>query len=204
MFLRRRPTDEEIRAFVSAQAALPFSYREVGATRGEPPAGFTVDHYRVRLGAGRAAFERGVAALRTWQMFAIDGVALCWPSAPIAAGTTVGVLAGGYGVWSLNACRIVYLIDEPGWPTRFGFAYGTLPEHAVRGEERFLIEWSRGSDEVHYDLLAVSRPGPLLLQLARPLVRRTQRRFARGSLAAMQRAAALESGAAARAARPIR
>lgn len=191
MMLRwRRPSDEDIRAFIAAQAAQPFSYADVGATRGELPAGYTVARHRIRLGGGRAVFERALVALRQWRMFAVDGVALCWPDAPLRVGTTVAILAGVGGIWSLNACRIVYLIDECGPPVRCGFAYGTLPEHAVRGEERFAIEWSPASDDVSYDLLAFSQPRSALLRVARPFVRATQRRFARGSLAAMRRAVA--------------
>ena len=37
------------------------------------------------------------------------------------------------GLWWLNACRIVYVVDEAGPVTRFGFAYGTLPGHAGSG-----------------------------------------------------------------------
>ena len=51
------------------------------------------------------------------------------------------------GLWWLNACRIVYVVDEAGPVTKFGFAYGTLPGHAGTGEERFLVEWDRASDE---------------------------------------------------------
>jgi uncharacterized protein (UPF0548 family) len=189
MFWRRRPSDDEIRAFIADQAPRPFSYADVGATRGTPPAGYSCDHNRVALGSGRATFERAVAALRGWQMFAVGGVELCWPTAPIAVGTTVAILAGERGIWSLNACRIVYLLDEAGPVTRTGFAYGTLPEHGVRGEERFAIEWERATDQVSYDLLAMSQPSSLLIALARPLLRRVQQRFARQSLAAMRRAA---------------
>ena len=191
MFSRRRPSDAEIRAFIGAQAQLPFSYAEVGATRGEPPAGYTVDHNRVALGHGHAAFERAVSALRRWQMFAIANVELCWPDAPIAVGTTVAILASAAGLWSINACRIVYLVDEAGPGTRrYGFAYGTLPAHAVRGEERFVVEWVSATDEVTYDLLAFSRPASRLLTWGRPLLRRAQRDFARRSLASMRRATA--------------
>jgi len=122
-------------------------------------------------------------------MFAIEGVELCWPDTPQQPGSTVAILAGGGPLWSLNACRIVYAIDEAGPPVRRGFAYGTLPAHAVRGEERFVIEWSPDSDEVSYDLLAYSQPGTAWLRAAAPLLRMVQRRFARGSLAAMCRAA---------------
>jgi uncharacterized protein (UPF0548 family) len=190
MFRARRPRPDQIRAFIAAQSALPFSYAEVGATRGAAPPGYTCDHNRIRLGSGRGAFAAAVAALQRWQMFAIPGIELCWPSAPIAVGTTVAILAGVPGVWSLNACRIVSVIDEQGATARTGFAYGTLPAHAVCGEERFVIEWERESDEVYYDLLAISRPRSLLLAAARPLLRRVQRRFARASLAAMRRAVA--------------
>jgi uncharacterized protein (UPF0548 family) len=192
MFLRRRPRDEDIRAFIAAQADLSFSYAEVGATRTDPPSGYTVDHHRVSLGHGAATFARAVDALRGWRMFSIDGIELCWPTAPIAVGTTVAILAGDGGLWALNACRIVYVVDDADQSGRFGFAYGTLPEHAVCGEERFLIERSRESDEVFYDVLAFSRPSSLLLAFARPLLRRAQRRFARGSLAGMRRAVAVE------------
>ena len=36
---------------------------------------------------------------------------------------------------------------------KFGFAYGTLPDHAATGEERFLIEWNQDDDSVWYDIL---------------------------------------------------
>ena len=41
---------------------------------------------------------------------------------------------------------------------RFGFAYGTLREHAESGEERFTVEWSRDDDRVWYDILAFFAP----------------------------------------------
>jgi uncharacterized protein (UPF0548 family) len=92
------------------------------------------------------------------------------------------------GVWWLNACRIVYVIDETGPVQRFGFAYGTLPDHAETGEERFMIEWDRADDSVWYDILAFSRPRHWLARLGYPFSRLVQRRFARRSAEAMQRA----------------
>jgi uncharacterized protein (UPF0548 family) len=72
--------------------------------------------------------------------------------------------------------------------TKFGFAYGTLPEHAESGEERFLIEWDRGENSVWYDILAFSRPRHWLARLGYPLTRRLQARFRRDSAAAMLKA----------------
>jgi len=91
------------------------------------------------------------------------------------------------GVYWLNACRIVYTVDEDGSVRRYGFAYGTLPGHAECGEERFLIEWDRATDEVVYDILAFSRPRHPLARLGYPLVRMLQKKFARDSVAAMRR-----------------
>ena len=187
MLLLRQPIDDEIRRFIATQAREPFSYPDVGATRATPPTGSVVDHNRILLGHGPEAFSRAVDAVRRWQMFAIDGVQLCWPQAPIAPGTAVGILARVGPLWSLNACRIAYAIDDE---DRFGFAYGTLPDHPVRGEERFLVEYDRASGEVAYDLLAFSRPASVLFALSRPLLRRLQQRFAAASKAAMLRAVA--------------
>jgi uncharacterized protein (UPF0548 family) len=100
----------------------------------------------------------------------------------------VAVVARVLGVWWVNACRVVYAVDEAGPVCRFGFAYGTLPGHAESGEERFQVEWDRSDDAVYYDILAFSRPRHLLARLGYPLTRRTQRRFARDSAAAMLRA----------------
>ena len=92
------------------------------------------------------------------------------------------------GLWWLNSCRIVYVVDESGPISRFGFAYGTLPGHVESGEERFLIEWDRGENSVWYDILAFSRPNHILTRLGYLVVRRTQKRFGRDSAATMFRA----------------
>lgn len=189
MLTLRRPGREQIDAFLAAQAAGPFSYAPVGGTRaGAFPPGFNVDHNRIRLGAGEAAFVRAVAALRRWAMFDLEWVTICWPSAPIAAGQTVAVLVPLYGLWSLNACRIVYAFDTTDEVRRVGFAYGTLADHMESGEERFTVEWRRDDDSVWYDLFACSRPRHPLARAALPLSRALQRRFARDSLQAMRRA----------------
>jgi uncharacterized protein (UPF0548 family) len=89
------------------------------------------------------------------------------------------------GLWWLNSCRIVYVVDESGPISKFGFAYGTLPGHVESGEERFLIEWDRGKNGVWYDILAFSRPNHFLTRLGYPVVRRLQKRFGRDSAASM-------------------
>ncbi len=188
MYSLTQPTEKQIEQFIASQREKPFSYPEVGASQDSPPPGYTLDHNRVQLGSGVETFERAKAAIRRWQMFQLAWLQLYWPDTPIEVGATVAVVAHALGVWLLNACRIVYLINGEGPIKRFGFAYGTLPDHVERGEERFQVEWHHHDDTVWYDLLAFSRPNQLLAKLAQPYVRTAQKRFAVDSMEAMVRA----------------
>jgi uncharacterized protein (UPF0548 family) len=189
VFLLAKPSTEQIRNIVDAQRHAPFSYPFAGATRdGTSPAGYQRDHNRISLGMGEATFDRAVAALRRWEMFKLPWMQLCWPDAPVAVGTTVALVAASFGLWTLSACRIAYLIEETGPTQRYGFAYGTLPQHVARGEERFTIEWRRDDGAVYYDILAFSQPNQLLTRLGYPVMRFMQKRFARDSMRAMRRA----------------
>ena len=97
----------------------------------------------------------------------------------------MAVLARCLGVWWLNACRIVYVLDDTAPRQRVGFAYGTLPAHVECGEERFSVERDV-EDHVWYDVRAFSRPRHWLTRLGYPLARRLQRRFVSASQAAMR------------------
>jgi len=191
MFLHRKPSEEVVRQFISSQRDLPFSYAQVGATRSQPGdvhRGYTVDHNRIKLGQGQETYERAMSALRSWQQFNLGWVTVVPPGEPLEVGTAVAVLAKVFGCWSLNAARIVYVIDEgQAQRTRFGFAYGTLPDHVERGEERFTVEW-HADDSVWYDIYAFSRPKHPLARIGFPITRMLQKRFVRDSLAIMKAA----------------
>lgn len=184
MFRISAPTERDVDEFIAGQRSLPFTYSEVGATNTTPPAGYNVDHNGIRLGDGEATYQRAVEDLKDWRHFDLGWVTIVPPGVEVKPGSTVAVKARAFGTWSLNACRVVYVIDEP---RRWGFAYGTLPDHVERGEERFLIEWLE-DDSVWYDILAFSRPQHPLVKLSAPLARRLQKRFARESLARMKSA----------------
>jgi uncharacterized protein (UPF0548 family) len=188
MLSLRKPSGDALRRFLEAQAGLPYTYEAVGATARTPPAGYVVDRTRIKLGEGGAVFQSAISALRRWEQFALGWVE-AWPSdTPIQEGNAVAVMGRAIGVWWLNACRVVYVVDETGPISKFGFAYGTLPGHVESGEERFLVEWDRGDDGVWYDILAFSRPNQFSARLGYPVVRRLQKRFGRASAAAMLRA----------------
>jgi uncharacterized protein (UPF0548 family) len=182
MLLLRKPSPAAIDAFLETQARLGFSYQAIGATAAEPPRGYDVDHTHTKLGVGRGAFIEARAALQNWEHFRLGWVEPCWPDLPIEPGKVVGILARICGLWLLNACRIVYIFEDD---DRFGFAYGTLPDHAESGEERFSVERHREDDSVWYDIIAFSRPNQLLSRVGYPIVRRLQKRFACDSAAAM-------------------
>jgi uncharacterized protein (UPF0548 family) len=185
LFRLTAPSQDAILRFIWQQRDSAFSYPEMGASAIAVPAGYNVDHNRVPLGSGEVTWQRAKQAIRTWQMFNLPWVHLYWPNAPIQVGTSVAVSINHFGFYSLNACRIVYVVDEDGPIKRFGFAYGTLAEHAESGEERFTVEWNREDDSVWYDILAFSRPRQMLARLGYPLSRLLQKRFAGGSKASM-------------------
>jgi uncharacterized protein (UPF0548 family) len=190
MFLIHKPTAAEVENFISSQQDLPFSYSQTGATANQPPTGFTVDHNQIQLGKGTQRFQRAVSALQRWEQFDLGWVTVKPSGKPLQVGTTVAVQAHTFGFWSLSAARVIYLIDERQTQSaRFGFAYGTLPDHVEQGEERFMIE-RREDDSVWYSIYAFSRPRHPLVRLGFPLARMLQKRFVRESLAKMHGVAA--------------
>ena len=184
MFMLREPNEEDVARFIASQRDLPFTYAEVGATNTTPPAGYNVDHNRIQLGNGEATFHGAIEALQKWRHFELGWVVIVPPGVRVEVGATVAVKARAFGTWSLSAARVVYMVEEN---RRFGFAYGTLPDHVEKGEERFLVEWLE-DDSVWYDILAFSRPRHPLVRLSAPLARRLQRQFARDSLIQMRSA----------------
>ena len=183
-----KPSHEVLRRFLAEQSGRDFSYDDVGATATSPPAGFVTDQTRIRLGTGESVFHDAKSTLKEWKHFRLGWVD-AWPlETPIKSGEIVAVMGYSFGFWWLNSCRIIYVVDESGPISRFGFAYGTLPKHIEKGEERFLIEWDRSDNSVWYDILAFSQPNYFITRLGYPLVRRMQKRFGRDSAAAVFRA----------------
>jgi uncharacterized protein (UPF0548 family) len=196
MMSLRKPSVETIDRFLTKQEGSGFSYSAVGSTATSPPAGYDVDQLRIELGKGATVFDAARAALQRWEQFHLGWIELWPPSTPLEPGRSVAILGKAMGFWWLNACRIVYIVNEAGPFTKFGFAYGTLPEHLERGEERFHVEWDRETDRVSYEIFAFSRPNKFMSRIGYPLVRRGQRRFGRDSAASMLRAVHSKSPAA--------
>jgi len=184
MFFAQRPSREAIDRFVRDSQELPISYGPIGIVNGETPCR-DLDEATVTIGRGRTDFERAKSALAAWKQFDIGWVEVVPRHAPVEVGTVVAVLIRHLGFWSLNGCRVLYTVGGDG---RFGFAYGTLTNHAESGEELFEVRLDPGNDDVTYRIRATSRPQAVLARIGQPIVRRLQARFRRDSASAMKRA----------------
>lgn len=181
MFFTQRPSTAAIDRFLCASQHARLSYAPVGIL---DDARSNLDEATVTIGSGYTDFERAKAALIAWRQFNIGWVETFPHHAPIAVGTVVAVLLRHFGFWSLNGCRVVYNVGSHR-DDRFGFAYGTLTNHAESGEELFEVFINRDSEEVKYRIRATSRPQAALARLGQPIVRALQARFRRDSGAAM-------------------
>ena len=142
------------------------------------PSGFVHDRSRSQIGTGRIAFEAAVRAFEEWKQFDLGWVTVANPGTRINVGEIVAVEVRSLGLWSLNLSQIVDVTRER---EAFGFIYKTTPHHAEEGEERFLLTFNSETEQVHYELEAVSKPQHWLAQLGYPMTRAFQRKFARDS-----------------------
>src|SRR5689334_18507932 len=111
-WLWSRPSAQRVATFLDHQRAMLPSYPEVGLSRDGAPAGYHLDHNRVLLGKGESDFAAACDALRVWRMFPKPWTDITPAAAPIQEGQVVAMLAHALGFWWLNACRIVYVLDE--------------------------------------------------------------------------------------------
>lgn len=186
--MRNRPSSTTIRQFVNRNGGVDFSYPEIGLSRSnDPVSGYDSDLNRVQLGQGEAVFQIACEAIRGWKMFPRGWASVSPGEPPVRQGEVVAMVINLFGLYWVNGCRIVYTFEEKGETKKYGFAYGTLPSHIEKGEERFSVEMLPDGS-VWYDLRAFSRPRLWLVKLGYPVARMLQRRFVRESLQAMQRA----------------
>ena len=187
MFLLQRPSQQSIDRFVHASLELPLSYAPLGIAKEDTPGG-ELDEIVATIGYGEVDFQRARAALMEWKQFEMGWVETHPRLAPVAVGTVVAVLIRHLGFWSLNGARVIYTVGDSDPSRHFGFAYGTLPNHAEAGEEVFEVLRDPRTDDVPYRIRAKSWPNTTLAQIGQPIVRVLQARFRRHSCAAMERA----------------
>lgn len=188
MFLLRRPTADDIHHYIRDQRSESFSYEDVGLSRDdEHPRGFDVARHSVELGTGMQAFDAACEAIRNWKMFPREMATLYWPSIEPVGGSEVVVGFRIGPLWSLNPCRVIYTVDsDSDSVAKYGFAYGTLPGHVEKGEERFQVVWNKVTGIVSYEIFVFSAAQHVLAKVGYPFVLLQQSRFRRLSGLAMQ------------------
>ncbi len=175
MFSVRKPSPSALDAVARDQREKRLSYLEVGATRVGLPPGYRHSRHAVELGRGESVFVRATEGLRRWQAHLRAGIHVHPGDAPVK-NLTVVLAVPLAPVYVTVACRIVHVTEER---RRFGFAYGTLPQHVIEGEEAFVVERD-DADRVRFVVTAFFRPhgrlvgtvGPLVYAMDQRLVRR--------------------------------
>ncbi len=191
MFTFLKPSDQQLESFLSSQIDLQPNLDQVGLTRngGAPPSGgYNRDEAKQVLGTGEEMFECLVKLLKEWKHFDIWWL-LVYPDQPeMKEGTTLVVVANHGPLWSLNACKIVYVIDEEdATHKRFGYGYATLQGHSEQGEERFLLQLEKSDNKITYEIYAFSRSNHPLVSLMYPVARAFQNTFRSDSIKTLQR-----------------
>ncbi|MGY4708492.1 DUF1990 family protein [Mycolicibacterium sp. CBM1] len=153
---------------LSDLAGRPLTYTEVGATAADLPAGYHHVRLSARIGSGRARFEQAAAAVMHYGMLRGAGLRVSATTETAQVGTEVLGRLGPFAA----PCRVVYVVDEP---NRRGFAYGSLPGHAVSGEEMFGVSFRPADESVHAEVVAFSKPATWWSQVGAPVAALVQR-----------------------------
>lgn len=173
------PSAEHFDRLLAELATASVTYDHVGSTLDRAAPG---RRHTVELGTGTGTFDLAVAGLRAWACHQGIGATIHPVGAALAEGTDVIVVLHLGPIRLLVPDRIVAVVDEP---DRFGFAYGTLPGHAERGEESFIVE--RAVDGCVTATIRVHARGSwLVARLAGPVVGLLQRIASRRYLGALR------------------
>lgn len=157
---------------------MSLTYPEIGATAGPPPAEYHHQQASAVIGHGRDRFEDAATKVMRWGMLRGAGLHVDATTEVAAVGSEVLVGLGPLRV----PCRVVYVVSEP---DRRGFAYGTLPGHAVSGEESFTVRYDPRDDSVHAEVSAFSRYGTWWSRLGGPVTTLAQRVIGKRYLGAL-------------------
>ena len=149
-------------------SGLALTYPEVGATARTLPSGYRHIRREYRIGSGRDRFEHAAEAVMRYGMLRGAGLQVAATTDVARVGTDVLGRLGPF----IAPCRVVYVVEKP---DRRGFAYGSLPGHAVSGEEMFGVRYDPADDAVYSEVVAFSRPATWWSRLGSPVLALAQR-----------------------------
>jgi uncharacterized protein (UPF0548 family) len=162
---------------------VELTYAEVGATAGDLPTGY--HHLRVErtIGHDREAFERAADDLLAGEVQRRAGADIRMSDVPLREGTRV-LMRLRFGPLAFRIPCLVVWAERTA--TSCGFAYGTLPGHPERGEERFQVRLMP-EGAVIFRIVAFSAPGRWYTRLGGPAARWFQGRITLRYLDALSR-----------------
>eukprot|EP00963_Diacronema_lutheri_P009748 scaffold905_cov363-Pavlova_lutheri.AAC.20 len=97
---------------------------------------------------------------------------------------TVPTRVGGSGPEHYGSSRTR---GKHGGKEFFTYGHTTQHGHMLAGEEKFLLEWDVKRGDVTYEILSYSKPDNWLSTITYPAVQYFQGKFAKESIAQMQR-----------------
>lgn len=134
---------------------------------------------RAIIGTGREKFESASDAVMRWQVKTRSGfrVTRVGKQGAVEAEGPVATQECAVIRWAplRETVRVVRVVGET---RRRGFAYGTLPEHPLRGEEAFIVEW-RDDDRVELVIRSFSKTNGWAWSLLWPVIAVARRIFLR-------------------------
>lgn len=163
---------------LSDLAGRAMTYPEVGATAADMPAGYRHVSAIRRIGHGRRRFEQAAESVLRYGMLRGAGLRVDATTEVARVGSDVLGRLGPF----VAPCRVVYVIDDA---NRRGFAYGSLPGHAVRGEELFAVRYDPSDGAVYAEVVSFSQPATWWSRLGSPALRQAQSLVTRRYLSAV-------------------
>ncbi|MBF4458138.1 DUF1990 family protein [Pseudoclavibacter sp. VKM Ac-2867] len=159
------------------------TYAEVGATAEKRlPSGYHHVRESLVIGHGRGTFERAATELLEGQAQRRAGADVQLSDVPLRKGSRV-VMRLRIGPLRFRIPCLVVWAERTS--TSCGFAYGTLPGHPERGEERFEVRLTE-TGAVVFSIVAFSAPGRWFTRIGGPIARRVQTRMTRRYLEALR------------------
>jgi len=158
------------------------SYSEVGATKGNPPAGYNFDTYSLKIGEGQKDFELAVEGFKAWKSHNGGGLHAYPIEMEFVAGNsaTFGYVVGPVVI--LIPDRIVFAEQTD---TKFECAYGSIVGHPEKGEEVFRIQLN-DDGEVVMEIECFSNIVAPGVKLVYPIARFLQKRVTRKYMTALR------------------
>lgn len=195
MWSARRPSPASLDALLAELVSTPLTYAPVGLSEAPAaPPGYVREDHEVELDIG---FAEARAALKAFATHRLSYLFVHPEGAEVALGRDVVVVARIGPLWTRNPCRIVAVEDTP---TRFSYAYGTLPGHSESGEESFSVE-RLAEGRVRARTVAIAQPLDLLARLGAPVAHVVQRRIKVDYMRALREASRARGSA--RRSRPV-